>query len=199
MGSGGVGWGSGLIRWDQAGSSGVRYRRLGWIRWDKVGSGGVRHCRVCQVGLDGVRWELSLIKWHQVQPGRTRWGPAGSGGVMWVRVGSDGVVRWDGGGTEQYYEYRVGCLALTTARQGVQGGDMLPVFCGELQGLILGPLTFILYVKGIPVLLTFSKPFLYADDTALVSTGTPEGEITSIVCHGILILVVNPAQTCFEC
>ena len=43
--------------------------------------------------------------------------------------------------------------------------------CGVPQGSILGPLFFIAYINSLPQAISNSKVFLYADDTAIVTTG----------------------------
>ncbi len=49
--------------------------------------------------------------------------------------------------------------------------------CGVPQGSILGPLIFILYLNDLPRQFSESQCYLYADDTAIVCTGTSQDEV----------------------
>ena len=50
---------------------------------------------------------------------------------------------------------------------GVQS-DFCNITCGIPQGSILGPLLFTIYINDLPSCNLFSKPRMYADDTALI-------------------------------
>ena len=63
-----------------------------------------------------------------------------------------------------------------TSVNGVHS-EMREVVCGVPQGSILGPLIFILYINSLPTVLSHATPYLYADDTALVVTGSNEVDI----------------------
>jgi len=68
---------------------------------------------------------------------------------------------------------------LTTRRQCVrvhnQTSEYLPVISGVPQGILLGPLLYILYINDMFDLLTVAKPFTFANDTKLLmAVYTPE-------------------------
>jgi len=48
--------------------------------------------------------------------------------------------------------------------------SILPVLSGVLQGSILGPLLFLIYVNGLPLSIRSASRFLFADDTKLLHT-----------------------------
>ena len=59
--------------------------------------------------------------------------------------------------------------------------DYLPVICGVLQGSILGPLLFVLYINSLPSVIKYPKIFLCADDTAIVCKGNSKLDMMMMV------------------
>ena len=49
--------------------------------------------------------------------------------------------------------------------------------CGVLQGSILGPLLFLIYISDLPHCLQYSTARIYADDTNIITTGSCIREI----------------------
>ena len=67
------------------------------------------------------------------------------------------------------------CGRLQVTRVGQETSRPMLVDCGVLQGSILGPLLFTIYVNDLPSVVSQSKINLYADDTALtVTSSNPE-------------------------
>ena len=56
------------------------------------------------------------------------------------------------------------------SENGVLSGSKT-VMCGIPQGLILGPLLFLIYINDLPVSLEFSSARMFADDTTLTASG----------------------------
>ena len=61
---------------------------------------------------------------------------------------------------ECYLSSRVQCVAVNDSMS-----DVLPVLSGVPQGSILDPLPFIIYVNDLPSIVSYSKTFIFADDT----------------------------------
>ena len=61
-----------------------------------------------------------------------------------------------------------------TQRWSVNGclSDFTTLKCGVLQGTILGPLFFSIYINDLPSCLSLSVPRMYADDTHITYTGS---------------------------
>ena len=60
--------------------------------------------------------------------------------------------------------------------------------CGVPQGSILGPLLFICYINGTANITTFTKPFIYADDPALLCKGKDISELKGKLCNDLMTL-----------
>ncbi|CAI2725549.1 unnamed protein product [Schistosoma spindalis] len=67
---------------------------------------------------------------------------------------------------------------LTERKQMVKYNDCLsspkPITSGVIQGSVLGPLLFLMYINDICNTITFGKPYLYADDLKIVYSYKPE-------------------------
>ena len=59
-----------------------------------------------------------------------------------------------------YLKDRLQCVLVNGQRS-----DFLPVISGVLQGSILGPLLFLIYINNLPSAIKFVRAFLFADDT----------------------------------
>ena len=46
--------------------------------------------------------------------------------------------------------------------------QLLSICHGVLQGSVLGPLLFLIYINDLPNALNYSDPYIFADDTALL-------------------------------
>jgi hypothetical protein len=78
----------------------------------------------------------------------------------------------------------------------------LPTTCGVPQGLVLGPLLFILYINNIPHL-TQGRFIMYADDTSIMNMGHDINDLQHITSINIGIvkkyfemnnLIINPTN-----
>ena len=69
------------------------------------------------------------------------------------------------------------CGRLQVTRVGSEVSTPKLVTCGVLQGSILRPLLFTIYVNDLPCAITNSKINLYADDTALTVTSNTKSDL----------------------
>ncbi len=77
--------------------------------------------------------------------------------------------------TAWFEKYLSGRTQVT--KVGNHVSDPGQVSCGVPQGSILGPLLFIIYINSLPNVIENCETFLYANDTAIISTGSTEAEI----------------------
>jgi hypothetical protein len=69
------------------------------------------------------------------------------------------------------------CLSSDVSDQGTTS-NWEEIGCGVPQGSILGPLLFLVYIKGLPYgLHKGSKPVIYADDTSVLLTADSDSEL----------------------
>ena len=72
---------------------------------------------------------------------------------------------------ENYLASRLQCVAINGSVS-----ELLPVMSGVLQGNILGPLLFIIYINDLPVVIQHSTILLFADDTKCAKSVASQSE-----------------------
>ena len=78
-------------------------------------------------------------------------------------------------------------LTNRTQRCSVKGclSDLTTLKCGVSQGMILGPLLFLIYINDLPNCLSFRIPRMYADDTHITYAGSDLHLIQSSLSHDL--------------